>query len=43
MANEKHKDLGCRGINAFQTSGLLSYRYAPSGAAANVRGNPVHV
>lgn len=28
MANEEHKHLGCRGINAFQSSGLLGYRYA---------------
>lgn len=27
-ANEVHKDLGCRGINAFQSSGLRSYRSA---------------
>jgi len=26
-ANEGHKHLGCRGVNAFQASGLKSYEY----------------
>ena len=25
--NEEHKNLGCRGVNAFQASGLKSYEY----------------
>jgi len=28
--NEAHKDVGCRGINAFQASGLKSYECVPS-------------
>lgn len=29
MANEGHLDIGVRGINAFQLSGLKSYEHVP--------------